>query len=234
MLIRPIARETMKAAHCINAFLVVSLGAGLQGQAKPTAPAQPVTTQPATTEDGRKVVLKSNGTWKYADDSKSGVAASAKATPDVAQGTLALEVGLVFNSGDVKPVARTDFFLLDKSFPSIVMEAGVVPIEKYSVPSHTPEEKVLFGFGMSLRTRVPDDLIEFGSKAKGAVKPHVLYTVTTDFGGKATFQHVRAGTYFLMGYTAAGGSFAIWNMPVTIKNGKMSIILDNKNAAMVQ
>lgn len=37
----------------------------ITGQVKPKAPAKPISTQIATTEDGRAVVLKSDGTWTY-------------------------------------------------------------------------------------------------------------------------------------------------------------------------
>src|SRR5215470_555172 len=52
----------------------------------------------ATTEDGKKVVLNADGTWKYA-----------QAPPSI---TLKIEAGLVYSAGPV-PVARAVFNLLD-------------------------------------------------------------------------------------------------------------------------
>jgi len=54
--------------------------------------------QTATTSDGKKVLLHSDGTWKYAE-ALSGV-------------TLKVEAGLVYTTGPV-PVARVPFTLLD-------------------------------------------------------------------------------------------------------------------------
>ncbi|MCI0391663.1 MAG: DUF3157 family protein [Acidobacteria bacterium] len=57
--------------------------------------------QIATTSDGRKVTLHSDGTWKYVSESAV---------------TLKLEAGIVYQIGGPEPVARTTFYLLD-SFP---------------------------------------------------------------------------------------------------------------------
>lgn len=54
--------------------------------------------QIATTSDGKKVVLNTDGTWKYAE-----------ASPTV---TLKVEAGLIYKDGP-QPVARTPFVLLD-------------------------------------------------------------------------------------------------------------------------
>jgi len=55
--------------------------------------------QTAMTPDGKKVLLKSDGTWKYAEG-KEGV-------------TLRIEAGLVYQNGKALPAARTPFALLD-------------------------------------------------------------------------------------------------------------------------
>ncbi|HMT07919.1 MAG TPA: hypothetical protein PKA82_07935 [Pyrinomonadaceae bacterium] len=44
--------------------LVTVGGVSSQEKAKSKAPPKTGTTQPATTEDGRAVILSSNGTWK--------------------------------------------------------------------------------------------------------------------------------------------------------------------------
>src|SRR5438552_1880647 len=77
----------------------------------PSRPSEPITTQTATTKEGRTVILKSDGTWEYEKDN---VPTSTTKTPSVRKdATLSFEAGLVYKSGDVKPVARTTFYLLD-------------------------------------------------------------------------------------------------------------------------
>jgi hypothetical protein len=58
--------------------------------------------QSATTTDGKKVVLNTDGTWKYADASSTV--------------TLRIEAGLVYQTGGPEPVARATFYVLD-DFP---------------------------------------------------------------------------------------------------------------------
>src|SRR5437899_5978511 len=90
----------------------------VQGQVKPKpkTPPKPVTTQTATTEDGKSVVLSSDSTWKYASETREAETSSPDASTRPkgrANSVLSFETGLVFKSGDVKPVARATFYLLD-------------------------------------------------------------------------------------------------------------------------
>jgi len=55
----------MKTSFLITFFLVGCFTTVVVGQVKKKAPAKPVTTQTATTSDGRAVILKSDGTWSY-------------------------------------------------------------------------------------------------------------------------------------------------------------------------
>ena len=65
-----------------------------------------------------------------------------------------------------------------------------------------------------------------------ALTPHILQTITTDFGGKASFQPVATGTYYLMGVTETpSGGWAVWNLRVDLKPGQNSVTLDQNNAA---
>jgi hypothetical protein len=43
---------------------------------------------------------------------------------------------------------------------------------------------------------------------------HVQYTTLTDFEGKATFEDVKVGDYYLFGVTQTRGAFAIWNLKI--------------------
>jgi hypothetical protein len=71
---------------------------------------------------------------------------------------------------------------------------------------------------------------EFGPAAETALKPHIVQTVTTGFDGKATFEAVAAGTYYLMGMSSTPKGYVIWNLKVELKAGKNSVTLDQNNA----
>src|SRR5262245_46985979 len=55
--------------------------------------------QTAVTSDGKKVVLNADGTWKFAEPT-SGV-------------TLKIEAGIAHKTGDLQPMARATFYLLE-------------------------------------------------------------------------------------------------------------------------
>lgn len=55
----------MKIKYLSILCLIVCSAALVHAQVRPKAPTKPVTTQTATTGDGRSVILKSDGTWTY-------------------------------------------------------------------------------------------------------------------------------------------------------------------------
>lgn len=189
---------------------------------KNEAISNPITTKTAVTQEGRKVLLKSDGTWMYAD--------KYTAVPNVSateKSTLTFQTGIVFNSGEIKPVARTTFYLLDNSFATIVMNAG------YSYPSSekVPDKNgvylsILLGYGDN--TRTSSDTLNF---ALSAIKPHVIQTVTTDFDGKATFEKLPPGKYWLMGVSGIKKYKFIWDLEIDLLSGGNTLILDQNNVA---
>lgn len=134
------------------------------------------------------------------------------------KGSLSVEAGIVFTSGDIKPAARVDLFLLDADVETILSDT--------------------YGESASLKSITLDlnyPIFETNGvqKALAAIKPHIVASATTDFQGKAKFPSVKAGSYYLFGFTKAGKSAVVWNYGITIKSGTNSIILDNKNAALI-
>lgn len=164
-----------------------------------------------------------------------------KKTATTAKGNLAVVAGLVFKLGDVKPVARTDFYLLDQDLEKIMTDAGFEPRKTNpigSVGGLTGEKSggnvgksniESFAVWNGYQSLYSEPL----QKAQEAIKSHIVGTMTTDFNGKGEFTEVKTGGYFLMGLTRIGKQTVVWNMPIEIKAGKQSIILDNKNASVI-
>jgi len=134
------------------------------------------------------------------------------------KGNLNIEAGIVFNSGDVKPVARVEFYLLDKDADEIIKEANDDGISLKTIT-----------FALNYPILLPDGIQGIMS----VIKPHIVSSTTTDFQGKAKFPSVKAGNYYLFGFVKAGKSSLVWNLDTTIKSGVNSVILDNKNAALI-
>jgi hypothetical protein len=127
----------------------------------PPRPAEPITTQTTTTKEGRTVVLKSDGTWEYAKDNEP-APATKPPTGGRKNATLSFEAGLVYQSGDVKPVARTTFYLLDDNLGKILKAAGLQPPRRFSSGSDRPiEEELADAFGSSVVYTILDEYKTF-------------------------------------------------------------------------
>lgn len=92
--------------------------------------------------------------------------------------TLSIEAGLIFDNGDVKPVAQTKFYLLDEDLAVILSSIGV------TLGGGTP---VTRGSHIQFERAFNEGIYQ---KMIAAIAPHILSEVTTDFGGKAKFESV--------------------------------------------
>jgi hypothetical protein len=139
-------------------------------------------------------------------------------SPTPATGALSIEAGLVFESGDVKPVARTQFYLLDEDLRVILKPFGETPgtlgsqLDFLSAFSDSENAKANY------------------AKLKAAIEPHIVATATTGFDGKAKLADLSPGTRFVYGETQVGRTRVAWNLRVEIKPGTdTAVILDNSN-----
>lgn len=185
-------------------------------------------TQTAVTQDGRRVILKSDGTWEYVNGTPN---AKAQAI-NKQKGSLSIEAGLVFQSGDVKPVARTTFYLLDADLAQILREAGITPPDKPSNNSEATDNDFIVSFAFANRYATLEKYQAFLLAATAAIKPHIIQSITTDFTGKAVFESVPEGAYYLVGVATPAKAIVAWNLKVTVKAGQTSITLDQNNAAV--
>lgn len=200
------------AVVAMTILLGMSLTITAQAETKQSAANQTV-----TTDDGRKVILKSSGTWLYADK-KSNAKGGA---------TLSFETGLVLKSGDVKPVSRTTFYLLDNSFAKILFDAG---IKKGDGKEFENPGSIYSSFVVDYEySGASESSTKFVKEAMQLIKPHVAQEVTTGFDGKATFKPVPVGTYYLMGHSKVSGNYVMWDTKVDISSGKNFITLDQNN-----
>ena len=64
------------------------------------------------------------------------------------------------------------------------------------------------------------------------IAAHTVVTAVTDFDGTTTMQ-APPGDYFVLGHFSAGKSFVTWVVPITLKPGKNTLVLDHANAVSV-
>jgi hypothetical protein len=139
------------------------------------------------------------------------------------EGVVSLEAGLVFQSGDIKPVARTTFYLLDESAVKLMRQAGVK-----SSGGEKSDVSIAGAYGISSKySNNPN-----ASRANELIKKHSIQSVTTDFGGKAKFNPVPQGKYYLFGISSTPKGFAIWDMKVDLNSAETSVTLDQNNAVV--
>ena len=162
-----------------------------------------------------------------------GVSRSASAR-SMNKGTLSLEAGLVYRSGDVKPVARARFFLVNQN-PGIILQRGglYTPSVGGIGGGSTDPSKLALAVGMALAymdLELPEQQ-RFLLSALETLTPHIVESLQTDFSGKAEFSPHSTGSYYLMGVTKTPRGLSFWNVRIELRPGSNQIMLDQDNAA---
>jgi hypothetical protein len=128
--------------------------------------------------------------------------------------TLRLEAGIVYNFGGTQAVAREDFLLVDTDFRELLWRQGTK-----------------LGFGELCALYLYPELDQEDIRNMTTVlKAHTKGTATTDFQGRASFPGIAPDKSWVVGFTHTRGGGAIWNLPILLKPGENSVILDQKNA----
>jgi hypothetical protein len=163
------------------------------------------------------------------------------------QGNLSVEAGLIYGAGNVKPVARTDFYLLDVDLETILKNAQLpiywgmtqqmkdlnpTQLQNYLFILKVKAKRAEIGYEGETDKELLDMAIY--KQIDSILEPHIVSKVTTDFSGKTQFQNVKNGKYYLMGTTVGPSTEVIlWNLPIEVKSENQTIILDNRNTKMV-
>lgn len=228
----------VKRLTSILLTVAICAGVTLSQQRRGKAPSRPaatsskVTTQTATTRDGKTVLLHSDGTWEYSGDPPT-AGGTNQPTPAAQSAALNIEAGLVYRSGDSKPVARTEYHLLDKSAAAVIREAGVKLSNRTGGTEDNSDRGVMFSLGLTMAFREVSGSEGYDA-AVAALKQHIIKSFTTDFGGKATIDGIPQGDYYVFGFYKSAKGFVIWNVPVSLKPGSNSLTLDQNNADYAQ
>jgi len=147
-----------------------------------------------------------------------------------ANNTLSVEAGIVMKSGDVKPVARQEFYLLDRD-PS-----GIPEIWDANVPTAQRSSGLqLVSLGLVLEIAkkacpTTDERLASACPQLEAFRKHTVASIITDFSGKGKFTG-PARVYYLFSYVNIGNNQIAWSMKIDLTRGGQAIILDNRNAA---
>lgn len=158
--------------------------------------------------------------------------------PVVRTGNLHLEAGLVFKNGDVKPVARVEFLLLRNNPENLIRTRELHSMYESDASQHKLEsgqrifERTAFdgwtfrSAALAINTFVAPNFFRAANKV---LAENSVASGVTGFDGKATFENVPVGDFFIFGKYKVEEQAAVWSVVVTIKSGANKMILDNNN-----
>jgi hypothetical protein len=148
--------------------------------------------------------------------------------------SLNLEAQIVYTMGGPQPVARQEFYLLDVDPFSVKQEKQNTSTQGETIYVLSVINWNMFAEQVRLAQErdIPLDkkLIPMVANAKVFLAPHIVQTAQTDFQGRAVFENLSPGDYWLMGIAETRSSAAFWNYKVTIESGENKVLLDQNNA----
>ena len=173
---------------------------------QPSTVTVPSTSQPSTVAVPQTVDPSQPPNVTSVPSTSAPSSVAVPAPPDKA--SVVMEAKIISKTGKPQPAPRVRFYLLDKDLESILAEAKI---------EDESGQGLLTAFGLS--TVNPERYRETFQKANNAIKKHVVYSTTSDSGGKAQLKDVKPKDYYLFAVTTTRSGFAIWNSPVFITGG---------------
>lgn len=155
-----------------------------------------------------------------------------------------IEAALVFQSRDIKPVARETFYLLKEDPASLILTKENYEMEKMEAAKEKLTKDMIASkfeaWNLKQATLYNSFFPVYQNAIVNILKGKAAIIVETGFDGKIKIDSLPIGGYYLFGiYHYGEGRYdfgiylpqaAIWNLPITVKSGKNKIILDNKNS----
>ena len=149
---------------------------------------------------------------------------------DKQKAALSIEAAVVYRSGDVKPIARVQFLVLNASLPAI--QANMSQPQDISLLTKDKDMQLIITYGKAA-LGAPDHE-RFLMQAQAAIKPHIIAAEQTGFDGKVEFDNLPAKPCYIVAVSRAGQSWLVWNHKAELKQGKNKILFDQNNAAFVR
>lgn len=153
--------------------------------------------------------------------------------------TLNIEAKIIYNMGGAQAVARQKFYLLNKDlfdpdkenfkkkYENITDENAKVVFIMQSTLLYSLQKFVTDGKVEEGKEKVFLDILE---KSKPVWADFIVAETITDFDGKAAFENVPSGKYWLASQTETRSAFTLWDLPLELKPGENKLLLDQNNA----
>lgn len=173
-------------------------------------PSPPIMVEKATTETGKFVLLKSDGTWEYDTTPRPAPVVTPTPPPVEAKGTLRFKAAVITRGGNVIPAARGDFWLLDQDLREILADKVTEKLKSGSVLDRATAYMLSQDFKL--------------------IEPHKIVKTTSDFEGNGAFTDIPPKTYWVYFYGSIGVNYVLWSFKVDVKAGDNYVLLDQNNA----
>jgi hypothetical protein len=159
----------------------------------------------------------------------------------VGKGSLHIDAQIIYNMGGAQPVARQKFYLLNKN--PLILRADDPDFQQRMQNAKTEEEKnnllmasavfLLFAgavTGAPIVEGKEKNFLGTVNSTRQFWEPYLVAETQTDFDGKAVFENLAHGEYWLIGQTETRAAFTYWNLKVKIDSGENKLLLDQNNA----
>ena len=149
-------------------------------------------------------------------------------------GSLSVEARVVVD-GDTRPVSGETLYLLDAD-PILLAMAEVNEGDAVQVRTHRehPRLRMLAGLMNARRLaayRLGTDIALVLEESRPLWETHVVRTARTDERGRAVFDGLAPGHYWLTCLSERDGKLAFWNPRVTVARARTeAVVLDQSNA----
>lgn len=134
------------------------------------------------------------------------------------------------------PLAGAALYLLDEDLIRLAMaEDGGDPLRR-AVHREHPRLRLLAGLLNGRRFsayRLGPDVRVLLEQSRPLWEPHVVAAARADDAGRAHFDGLAPGVYWLMCLDERGGRVAFWNLWLPLERGAGGVTLDGRNALTV-
>ncbi len=154
------------------------------------------------------------------ENAKAAEAAAKLAAEEASKANLTVQLGLTMKSGDTKPVSNTTVYLMTAALRTLVpatFDTDPIPgIDNYGTSKSTAAGVLHYP---SLHRRSLPVVME-------GIKKGTVATATTDFNGRAQFEGIPPGEYWILCATELGGGAAL-QRKVSVKGKSTFVALGN-------
>lgn len=152
------------------------------------------------------------------------------------RGSLAVEARIAV-AGTTRPIKQETLYLLDADLIRLAMaETGAGDDAQAKAHREHPRLKMLAGLMNARRFsayRLGPDIALLFEQSKPIWEKHVVQTARTDDGGRAVFEKVAPGDYWLTCLSERDGKLVFWNPRVNVGREPQAVVLDERNALTV-